>query len=110
VNNIDARDDIKQILPNLPKATCYILLCLPQAEISKEYSRLEAGFAAGGIILESSALGVGWNFVTDLTAQEQSQIQTAVQIPTNDVPVVVLALGSEAKASLNSRRNQTDDV
>ena len=55
VQNADVRNAVRQVLPDLPAAPCYLLLCLTQTGLGVWYQRLETGFAAGGILVQSGA-------------------------------------------------------
>jgi len=93
VENQDVRTTVQPIVPELQNAPTYIILCLTQSGINSFYSRLEAGFTAGGIILQASALGLRVNFKTGLSTSEQTAIQSAAHLPAGDIPVIVLGIG-----------------
>lgn len=93
VDDSNRRADIRQILPELKNAPAYIILCLTQSGTTEHYSRLEAGFTAGGVILQANALDYRANFKTGLSSSEQTAIQAAAGLPAGDIPVVALAVG-----------------
>ncbi|HVP13422.1 MAG TPA: nitroreductase family protein [Phycisphaerae bacterium] len=93
VQNADVRNALRQALPDLAPAPCYILLCLTQTGLSTWYYRLEAGMAAGGMLLESEALGLGCNFKAALSSAEQTAVKQITQIPAADYPHAVVAVG-----------------
>lgn len=93
VQNADVRAQLRQALPDLPAAPCYVLLCLTQTGLATWYHRLEAGFAAGGMLLQSNALGLGCAFKAALSSAEHTAVQQITQIPTTDFPHAIVALG-----------------
>jgi hypothetical protein len=93
VQNADVRNAIRQALPGLAPAPCYILLCLTQTGLSTWYHRLETGMAAGGMLLQSEALGLGCDFKAALSSGEQTALKQITQIPAADYPHAVVAVG-----------------
>ena len=93
VQDADVRDALRQALPDLPAAPCYILICLTQTGLSTWYQRLETGFAAGGMLLQSGALGLGCGFKAELNSAEQTLVKQIAQLPSGDYPLAVVALG-----------------
>jgi len=93
VQDADVRDRVKQALPDLPDAPCYILLCLTQAGLETWYQRLETGFVAGGILLQSRAIGLRCAFKAALSPAEQQSLQQITQIPAGDYAHAVVAVG-----------------
>lgn len=93
VQNADVRDQIRQALPGLPAAPCYILLCLTSAGLGVWYQRLEAGFVAGGILLQAAALGLGCAFRSALSSTEQTALRQITQTPASDYAHAVVAVG-----------------
>ncbi|MFH1749067.1 MAG: dockerin type I domain-containing protein [Planctomycetota bacterium] len=93
VQDADVRAQVRQALPDLPDAPCYILLCLTQSGLSTWYHRLETGFAAGGMLLQTGADGLGCTFKAPLSSAEHTALQQITQIPTSDYPHAVVALG-----------------
>jgi hypothetical protein len=93
LQNADVRAALRQALPDLPAAPCYILLCLTQTGLGVWYQRLETGFVAGGMLLQASALGLGCAFKAALSTTEQSAVKQITQIPAGDYPHAVVALG-----------------
>jgi len=92
----DVRIELRQIVPALAAAPCYILLCLTQSGLGVWYQRLETGFAAGGILLEATALGLGCDFESALSSAQQTGIQQVTHIPTSDYPHAIVAVGYRA--------------
>jgi hypothetical protein len=93
VQNADVRDALRQALPDLPAAPCYILLCLTESGLGVWYQRLETGFVAGGILLQAGALGLGCAFKSALSPAEQTAVKQITQIPAGDYPHAVVAVG-----------------
>jgi hypothetical protein len=93
VQNADVRDALRQALPDLPVAPCYVLLCLTQSGLTTWYQLLETGMAAGGMLLQAGALGLGCAFKAALSSAEQTAVQQITQIPTTDYAHAVVALG-----------------
>ncbi len=93
VQNADVRAAMRQALPDLPVAPCYVVLCLLQADLNTWYKRLEVGMAAGGMLLQSGALGLGCAFKAALSSAEQTSLKQILQIPAADYPHAVVALG-----------------
>jgi hypothetical protein len=61
----DVKDALRSAVSDLPDAPCYIILSLDADDIDKCYTRLEAGFAGGNMLLQGPAMGVGCWFTTD---------------------------------------------
>ncbi len=71
----DSRDALRSAVSELPDAPCYIILSPDADDVDKWYARLEAGFVAGNMLLQGSAMGVGCWFNTDLTGEERFRIR-----------------------------------
>ena len=67
----DARDTLRSAVSELPDAPLYIVLSLDADDMDKWYARLEAGFVAGNMLLQGSAIGVGGWFTTGLGDDKQ---------------------------------------
>ncbi|MBU0616533.1 MAG: nitroreductase family protein [Planctomycetes bacterium] len=93
VQDADVRNAVRQALPDLPEAPCYVLLCLTQTGLDTWYQRLETGFVAGGILLQAGASGLGCAFKAALSSAEQAALQQITQIPAGDYPHAVVAVG-----------------
>jgi hypothetical protein len=93
VKNADVRTQVRGALAGMPAAPCYILLCLTQAGLGVWSQRLETGMAAGGMLVQAGALGLGCAFKAALSAQEQAALQQITQIPATDFPHAVVAVG-----------------
>jgi hypothetical protein len=98
VQDADVREQVKQALPGIPQASCYVLLCLTQSGLGTWYQRLETGFVAGGILAQAGAIDLGCNFKAALSAQEQADLQQITQIPASDYPHAVVAVGRTPSA------------
>jgi nitroreductase len=62
-------------------------------DMDKWYARLEAGFVAGNILLQGSAMGIGCWFTTDLTGEEHYRICETAGPGAEDVPFVIVSMG-----------------
>ena len=56
---------------DLSDAPGYVVLCLDAEDMAKWYAHLDTGFAAGNMLLQGSALGVGCWFTTELSEAVQ---------------------------------------
>ncbi|MCX5644234.1 MAG: nitroreductase family protein [Phycisphaerae bacterium] len=107
----DARLSLQSAVNGLPKAPCYIVLCLDSSNVGQEYAQLEAGFAAGNMLIQASAMGLGCHFKPSLTSAEQKSIQAATGIPAAHVPQAIVSIGPiEAPASLEGDANHDNAV
>jgi hypothetical protein len=97
---VDARAALPAALSGLPKAPCYVVLCLDSANVGQQYAQLEAGFVAGNMLIQASALGLGCHFRPNLTAAEQKSIQAATGIPASHLPQAIVSLGSIAPSAM----------
>ena len=88
----DVRDGLRSAVRDLPDAPCYVVLYLAE-DVDKWYARLETGFAAGNMLLQGSALGVGCWFTTELTSTEKGDIQKTTGIEKVDVPHAIVSIG-----------------
>jgi hypothetical protein len=100
VGSADVRAALRQALPDLPTAPCYMLLCLTQAGLDTWYQRLETGFVAGGMLLQAESLGLACAFKAALSTAEQTAVKQITQVPAGDYPHAIVALGHRA-ADLN---------
>ncbi|MBU4221608.1 MAG: nitroreductase family protein [Euryarchaeota archaeon] len=71
INKGDVRDALRSSVSELPDAPLYIILSLDADDIDKWYARLEAGFVAGNILMQGSAMGVGCWFTTGLSDEDR---------------------------------------
>jgi nitroreductase len=99
VHDADVRSGLRAALPGLPEAPCYIVLCLPQASAAQWYAMLEVGFAAGGILLQATALDLGCGLRAGLSSAEQEAVRTAARLPGEHVPHAVASVGSPLSES-----------
>jgi hypothetical protein len=95
----DARAGLPATITNLPKAPCYMVLCLDTTNATQEYAQLEAGFVAGNMLIQASALGLGCHFKADLTSAEQKSIQNITGIPATQIPYAIVSLGPIAPST-----------
>jgi hypothetical protein len=107
----DARAGLLSAIRGLPKAPCYVVLCLDSANAGEQYAQLEAGFVAGNMLIQASALGLGCHFKPNLTSVEQKSIQAATGIPTSHLPQAIVSIGPLApSASLGGDANSDNRV
>jgi len=100
INTTDVREQLRAAVSGLPQAPCHIVLCLPKTgwriAAEQEFALEEAGFVAGNVLLQASAIGLGCNFETPLTSDEQTGIQKLTGIPSSDTPQVIISIGGLA--------------
>jgi hypothetical protein len=89
----DARADLQSALNGLPKAPCYVVLCLDSGSVGQQYAQLEVGFVASNMLIQASAMGLGCHFRSNLTSAEQNSIQATAGIPASDIPQAVVSIG-----------------
>jgi hypothetical protein len=89
----DARGRLQSAVGGLPKAPCYVILCLDSSYVAQEYARLETGFVAGNMLIQATAIGLGCHFKTALAPGEQKSIQEATNIPSSHIPQVIVSIG-----------------
>jgi hypothetical protein len=92
INNDDVRNNLRAAVSGLSQAPCYIVLCLNSSDV-QVFAQLEAGFVAGNMLMQASAIDLGCYFRTKLTSAEQQAIQSATSIPSSHIPQVVISLG-----------------
>ena len=93
INPGDVRDSLRSAVSDLSQAPCYVVLCLQSSSAGQEFAQLEAGFVAGNMLIQASAIDLGCHFKTKLTSGEQEAIQNATDIPSSHIPQVVISLG-----------------
>ena len=89
----DARGRLQSAVSGLPKAPCYVILCLDSSYVAQEYARLETGFVAGNMLIQAAAIGLGCHFKTGLTPGEQKSIREATNMPSSHVPQAIVSMG-----------------
>jgi hypothetical protein len=93
ISPADVRGNLQSAVSGLSQAPCYVILCLDSFYVRLEYAQLEAGFVAGNMLIQASAIDLGCYFKTKLTAGEQQAIQNATGIPSSHIPQAVISLG-----------------
>lgn len=96
---IDSRGAVSRAVPTVPPAACHIVLCLARGSADRWYAMLETGFAAGGILLQATGLGLGCHLASGLTPAEQTGLQSATGIPADHVPHAVVSVGRAGSAA-----------
>ena len=76
----------------LPDAPLYIILSPDADDMDKWYARLEAGFVAGNMLLQGSAIGVGCRVTTGFGDDEKQQVREVAGIE-KEVPLATVSLG-----------------
>ncbi len=94
INPDDVRDSLRSAVSGLSQAPCYVILCLESSDVGQEFAQLEAGFVAGNMLIQASAIDLGCYFKTKLTSGEQEAIQNATSIPSSHIPQVVISIGN----------------
>ena len=89
----DSRSRLQSAVSGLPVAPCYIILCLDSPYVGEEYARLEVGFIAGNMLMQTTAIDLGCYFNSGLTSAEQAGIQAATNIPSSHVPQAIVSIG-----------------
>jgi hypothetical protein len=101
INATDVRDKLRATVSSLPQAPCYIVVCLPKTGAliprERDFALLEAGFVAGNVLVQASAIDLGCHFETTLTPDEQAGIKGLTGIPFSDTPQVIISIGGVAK-------------
>jgi hypothetical protein len=93
INSDDVRGGVRSAVSGLSQAPCYVMLCLDSSYVGQEFAQLEAGFVAGNMLIQVSAIDLGCYFKTKLTSGEQEAIQKATGIPSSHIPQVVISIG-----------------
>jgi hypothetical protein len=93
INSDDVRGSLQSAVSGLSQAPCYVILCLDSSYVVQEFAQLEAGFVAGNMLIQATAIDLGCYFKTKLTPGEQQAIQNATGIPSSNIPQVVVSLG-----------------
>jgi hypothetical protein len=92
INSDDVRGSLQSAVNGLSQAPCYVILCLNSSDV-QVFAQLEAGFVAGNMLIQATAIDLGCHFKTKLTSVEQEAIQNATGIPSSNIPQVVVSLG-----------------
>jgi hypothetical protein len=95
ISSSDVRNNLRAAVSGLPQAPCYIVICLAGTgnEQEQNWALLEAGFVAGNMLVQASAIGLGCHFGTALTSDEQAAIRKVTGIPSSDTPQVIISIG-----------------
>ena len=93
VHDGDVRDALRQALPDMPAAPCYVLFCLTPDMLTDWYSRIETGFAAGAMLVQTVATGLSGDLMAPLSSAQQTELQTVAHLPAADHAHAAAALG-----------------
>jgi hypothetical protein len=98
INAADVRSSLQSAVSGLPQAPCYVILCLNSSYPGQEqeFANLEAGFIAGSMLIQATAIDLGCHFKTKLTAGEQSSIQSITNILASHIPQAIVSIGPPA--------------
>ena len=98
INAADVRGALQSAVSGLPRAPCYVILCLNSSDAGQEqeFARLETGFVAGSMLIQATAIDLGCHFKTKLTSGEQSSIQAATNILASHIPQAIVSIGPAA--------------
>lgn len=101
INAADVRDKLRATVGSLPQAPCYIVICLPKTSAfitrERDFALLEAGFVAGNVLVQASAIDLGCHFKATLTTDEQAGIRGLTGIPFSDTPEAIISIGGLTK-------------
>lgn len=89
----DRRLDFRRQVPTLPAAPAYVVLCLAGESLDKWYRWLEAGFVAGNVLAQSTALGLGCAFESAVPPARYAPIRQLLSLPADDHPIAAIAVG-----------------
>jgi hypothetical protein len=106
----DPRAGLQFAVSGLPKAPCYVVLCLDSSNVGQPYAQLETGFVAGNMLIQASAIGLGCHFKPNLTSAEQKSIQAATSIPASHIPQVIVSIGPPSVPTLSAGDANHDDT
>ena len=93
ITSDDVREPLCGAVGGLPRAPCYIMLCLRDADVEQRYAQLETGFVASNMLIQASAIGLGCHFRVRLSAEERGRIQALMGMPAAHVPQAVVSIG-----------------
>jgi hypothetical protein len=96
IKSADVRDTLQSAVSGLPRAPCYVILCLNSSDAGQEFARLEPGFVAGSMLIQATAIDLGCHFKTKLTSGEQGSIRAATNIPASNIPQAIVSIGPAA--------------
>jgi len=98
INASDVRSSLQSAVSGLPRAPCFVILCLDSSYPGQEleFARLETGFVAGNMLIQATAIDLGCHFKTKLTSGEQSGIQAATNILASHIPQAIVSIGPAA--------------
>jgi nitroreductase len=99
VQSADVRAAIEAAVATVPSAACHIVLCLPAASAGQWYAMLETGFAAGGMLLQATALSLGCHVASGLSADQEAALRSVVGIAAGHVPHAIVSLGRSPDGS-----------
>jgi hypothetical protein len=98
INTTDVRDKLLSVVSGLTQAPCYMVICLGKVgPFEQDFALEEAGFVAGNVLAQASAIGLGCHFETALTLDEQAGIQKTTSITSSHTPQVIISIGKTAK-------------
>jgi len=90
----DRRAQLRTALPRLPAtAPNYFVFCAAQVG---NWQLQEVGYCGGDALLQASSMNVQGYLTVGLSASERTAIQTALGIPSADLPLLIFSAGTPA--------------
>lgn len=96
----DVRGSLQSAVSGLPRAPCYVILCLDSSNVGEEFARLETGFVASNMLIQATAIDLGCHFKTKLTSGEESSIRADANIPASHIPQAIVSVGPVGPVSV----------
>ncbi len=104
----DRRAQLRTAVPRLPAtAPNYIVFCAAQVA---NFQLQEAGYCGGDALLQASSMNLQGHLTVGLSAAERTAIQTALGIPSVDLPLLVFSSGTPATAIEEERHDGTGAI
>jgi hypothetical protein len=90
----DRRARLCAALPRLPAtAPNFFVFC---ADLVARWRLIEAGYAGASALLQASSINLQGFFTGNFTSSERTTIQTALGIPSEDLPLLIFSTGTPA--------------
>ena len=93
IKSDDVRGDLQSAISDLPKAPCYVIICLDESVSDEVFPLLETGFASGALFAQASAMELTSHFITDFSDEEKSSIKNVTNIQAQNEPIVIISVG-----------------
>jgi hypothetical protein len=93
VTDGDRRSQLRSAVPRIPQtAPDYFVYC---ATTANRYQLIEAGYCAGGALLQATSLNLQGHFTANLSSAERTAIINALGTPSADLPLLVFSTGQQ---------------